>query len=814
MELLDYEKKHIDFLQENAQECTLFLKKNGAFPIEKPCTVALYGNGARNTVKGGTGSGDVASRFFVNIEQSLKDDGFTILTTDWMDRYDAIKKAGWPAFVKEAKKAAKKDGYMAAVYTMGYFEREPEYDLPLTADGDIAVYVLSRNSGEGNDRRLLPGDVYLSATEIRDIKYLNEHYEKFMLVLNVGGVIDLTPVLAVENILYISQLGVVTGTILGKILLGKANPSGKLASTWAKPEDYSTYHNFGDLHDVNYEEGIYVGYRYFDTMEKPVTFPFGYGLSYSDYDVRFVDASILGSMISVRALVRNVTPLPENSGDTRSALPGKEVVQLYLSAPCGKLDKPRRELGAFAKTRELAPGEEETLTLTFDLRNHASYDEETARYLLEKGPYVLSLGTSAQDNTAVAYVSVDEDITVLQCGNKMGNPGFTDLKSEARTLSVSGLPELKLNIASIETKTAVYKKQTACDPDLQNLSDRELMLLTLGHHGTGFAAIVGSSCAHVIGGAGETCLSVPGIRESLTMADGPAGLRLKTVYGIDKKGVYDISMDPLMEKMMDFLPKASGLFMKPPKNRHGEVHYQYTTAIPIGTAIAQSFNLDFARALGSLVAEEMERFNVDLWLAPALNIHRNILCGRNFEYFSEDPFVSGAFAAAITQGVEAHPGRGVTVKHFLGNNQELNRNNGNSHISERALREIYLRGFERCIKEADPKALMTSYNLVSGTHTSESYELLNDILRCEIGYKGLIMTDWIATGRSFCRKHIYPAPCASKNILAGNDLTMSGAPADEKDILKALKKGTLTRDDLLNSASRIVAAIKKQKGGK
>lgn len=206
----------------------------------------------------------------------------------------------------------------------------------------------------------------------------------------------------------------------------------------------------------------------------------------------------------------------------------------------------------------------------------------------------------------------------------------------------------------------------------------------------------------------------------------------------------------------------------------------------------------------------MEYFGIDLWLAPALNIHRNIFGGRNFEYFSEDPYLSGMTAAAITRGVQKVKGRGVTIKHFVANNQELNRNNNNSQISQRALREIYLKDFEICIKEADPKAIMTSYNLLNGVHTSESYELCNDILRCEWNYQGLIMTDWIASGRKFCKKSKYPSPYASNNILAGNDLTMPGSYKDYQDIMKALKKGKLSTKDLLHSASRIYRSIEKK----
>ncbi len=800
MELQDHEKKHIEYLEKNAGECTLFLKKDGAFPLEKPCTLALYGNGARNTVKGGTGSGDVDSRFFVNFEQGLSSSGFSIITKDWLDSYDEISAANYKKYIKDTKKAAHKAGYMPLIFSIGYFPEEPEYDLPLTDKAEAAVYVLARNSGEGNDRKLASGDVYLSESEIRDILWLDSHYEKFMLVLNTGGVVDLNPVMKVRNILYISQLGVVTGSILAPILLGKVNPSGKLTTTWAEPKQYPSYKNFGDLHDVKYEEGIYVGYRYFDTASVKPLFPFGFGLSYSDFDISFDLLDVCGSEVKVTAKVKNI-----------SKVPGKEVVELYVSEASGTLSKAAKQLAAFSKTKMLEPGEEVPLTLTFDLKTLASFSEKVSAYILEKGDYVLMLGNSSDNAKPVAFVTLDETVTVKQCENRMGDPGFLDLVLERPLFKHDDLPNQKIDISSIRKETVKYQKDEYTDKSLEALSDHDLIMLTLGHHGTGIAAMIGDSCKHVVGGAGETSLAVKSVKKSLTMADGPAGLRLCSVYGEDEKGTYSLTLDPMMKKMMDFLPKASSIFIKPPKNRKGEVHYQYTTAIPVGTAIAQSFNLEFAKELGNLVAEEMELFNVDLWLAPALNIHRNILCGRNFEYFSEDPYLSGKMAAAITLGVQAHKGKGVTIKHVLCNNQEINRNNGNSLVSERALREIYLRGFEICIKEAAPKALMTSYNLVNGVHTSESYELNNDILRCELNYNGLIMSDWIQSGRSFCAKHIYPAPYASNNVKAGNDLTMPGAKPDEKDMIKALLSGKLTRKDLLISASRVVRAINDMK---
>ncbi|MBO7402992.1 MAG: glycoside hydrolase family 3 C-terminal domain-containing protein, partial [Lachnospiraceae bacterium] len=362
LQLQDYEKKHIDFLRQNAHESTLLLKRDNAFPVYTPCTVALYGNGARKTIKGGTGSGDVASRFFVNFEQGLTEAGFTVTTKDWLDSYDEISKNAYKDYVKETKKAAKSAGYMSVVFSMGYFPAEPEYDLPLNDGADMAVYVLARNSGEGNDRRLIPGDVYLSKTEIRDILWLNEHYDRFMLVLNVGGVVDLSPVTAVRNILCISQLGVVTGSMLPDIILGKANPSGKLTTTWARPEDYPTYDNFGTLQDVDYKEGIYVGYRYFDRADGKPLFPFGFGLSYSEFEISYRESHAEGTRITVKAEVKNI-----------SSYPGKEVVQLYVSEPDGALDKAEKQLAAFKKTKLLAAGQTEEIELCFDLKDIASY---------------------------------------------------------------------------------------------------------------------------------------------------------------------------------------------------------------------------------------------------------------------------------------------------------------------------------------------------------------------------------------------------------------------------------------------------------
>ena len=801
MELLDYEQKHIEYLKENASECSLFLRRNNEFPLTEPTSVVLVGNGARSTIKGGTGSGDVASRYFKTIEEALIDNGFTITSSKWLDEYDEFKKSTKEQYIKDCKKNAKEAHINPIVYSMGFFEEEKDYKISCDYDGEVCLYILARNSGEGNDRRNIKGDVKLSNKEVEDILYLNNKFKKFMLVLNVGGVVDLSEVMEVSNILLLSQLGVVTSDVLVDIILGRKNPSGKLSTTWARPEDYPFFLDFGHRDDTYYKEGIYVGYRYFNTTKTNVYFPFGFGLSYTDFDIKVNNVYLEGMKLGIECEVTNI-----------GSYKGKEVVQAYVTKPNGDIDNPYVELCGYKKTKELAPNGFDLVFIVIDFTKFGCYDEERAVTFLPKGDYLVRVGNSSVNLKVVAKCKLKEEVILEKLANKCSDKSITDyVPDKYEVEELEKVPEFIFDTKYVYTREVEYKKDEYTDPLVETLDDSSLAYLCLGHHTSGFAALVGSSCEHVVGGAGETVLRIPEVKSSLTMADGPAGVRILQEYGKDEKGIYKTTMDSIMEKMMDFIPKIAHPFLKPSKKRSGEIYHQYTTAIPIGTALAQSFNDDFVSGCGDLVASEMKLFGIDLWLAPALNIHRNILCGRNFEYYSEDPYLSGRTAIAMIKGVEKEEGLGTTIKHFACNNQEFNRNNNNSHVSERALREIYLKGFEMCIKEASPKAIMTSYNLINGIHSSESFELINDILRCEWGYDGLVMTDWIASGRSFCKESVYPAPFASNNILAGNDLTMSGCPKDYKDIMKALKSGKLTRTDLLYSASRVYRSIIRQK---
>ena len=799
MELLDYEKRHIDYLKKNSSECTLFLKRNGEFPLSAPTSVVLVGSGARRTIKGGTGSGDVSSRFFKSIEEALIDSGFTITSTNWLDEYDEFKKSKKKDYIKDCKRHAHKAHVNTLVYAFGFYQLEQDYDISPDYSGDVCIYVLARNSGEGNDRRNVKGDVKLTDKERDDILYLNKKFKKFMLVLNVGGVVDISSVIEVSNILLLSQLGVVTGEVFVDTILGKCNPSGKLSTTWAKTEYYPSFSNFGDQDDTYYKEGIYVGYRYFNTIGKDYLFPFGFGLSYTDFSIGLVNASIDKNLLKVNLKVTNI-----------GKFCGKEVVQAYVTKPNGYIDNPYIELCGYYKTRELAPNEAQLCNIIIDFTKLWCYDEARCVKFLPKGDYIIRIGNSSINLKTICKCILPYEVILEKLENKCFDKELVDLKLDRKDEAEDVL-EFTLDLSSLKTKEIEYKKDTYRDKLIESLDEESLAKLCLGNYENGLAALVGSSCRHVVGGAGETALCVKEVEKSITMADGPAGIRIIPEYGVDKKGIYKTEMDPLMEHLIDFIPRIARPFVFPKKNRKGEIHHQYTTAIPIGTALAQSFNDEFVYGCGEIVKSEMKMFGVDLWLAPALNIHRNILCGRNFEYYSEDPYLSGRVAISMIKGVEDNSGLGVTIKHFSCNNQENNRNNNNSHVSERALREIYLKGFEMCIKDANPKAIMTSYNLLNGVHTSESFELVNDILRCEWDYTGLVMTDWIASGRSFCKRSKYGAPYASNNILAGNDLTMPGCPKDYKDIMKALKKGKLTKEDLIYSASRIYRSIETMK---
>ena len=791
-----YETDHLAAVRALAPECMVLLRSNGAFPLAEPGEIALFGSGARHTVKGGTGSGDVNSRHVTTVEEGLEAAGFTIVTRPWLEAYDRIRLRAHEDFIADIRAEASERGVPAIMVGMGSVMPEPEYtiplDIPAGTDPRAVVYVLSRTSGEGSDRTPEAGDLRLTDTEIRDILTLNGRFERFLLVLNVGGVVDLSPLDDVANILLLSQLGATVGDAFADVLLGRAYPSGKLATTWAAWDEDDQIGDFGDPDDTHYREGVYVGYRFYDSVGKEPLFPFGFGLGYTTFDVQTRQVSLDGARVSIDVDVTNT-----------GGYPGKETIQVYASVPAGRLDQPLQALAGFTKTDEIAPGATAWITVDVDLTDLASYDEASHATILEAGRYLLRAGTSSRQLSPVAVVELAQDATVRHLAGDLGEPGFTDWKPEApASLDIpAGLPVLTVDPADLRLPDhAEPDEQSALEgfsealTFARGLCDDELIHIVLGDYRCGeeSGSIVGAASTTVVGAAGQTTTRIPGL-PSIIMADGPAGLRLAPTYGVDAEGPFSLGDSSLpatfLELMDDAGREALGIADAPEPREPAEIREQYTTAIPIGTALAQSWNPALAQRLGDIVGAEMERFGVHLWLAPAFNLHRCVLCGRNFEYLSEDPLLAGRIAAAITRGVQAHPGRGVTIKHLACNNQETNRLNSNSRVSPRALRDLYLRAFEICVRQARPAAIMTSYNLINGVHTSESAELLEVILRQEWGFDGLVMTDWVVDGMTHSdMKH--PRATAAATIKAGNELFMPGGETDREDLLAALERGS------------------------
>jgi beta-glucosidase len=826
MKLYDYEKKHLRQLRKEAAGCALFLKRNEDFPLEGPCEIGLYGNGGRHTQKGGTGSGDVNSRFYVTAEKGLEWAGFTITTKDWLDRYDQVKKDRHERFIREIRSGARKSGMMAVQYSMGKVECEGDYDIP-TGHGETAVYVLSRVCGEGSDRQWKRGDILLTKTEISDIIQLAADYKKFILVLNVGGPVDLSPIAdAVDNILLLSQLGAVTGVVLADILLGKADPSGKLAASWVSEQKCEAIGEFGNRDNTRYNEGVYVGYRYYETQKVQTLFPFGFGKSYTDFDLIPGNAVLSGSSLTVNVRVKNT-----------GSYAGREVVEVYASLPDDRIDQPARVLAGFQKTHTIEPGQEEEVSVKVNLKDITTFDAEAACYLIPAGNTIISIGQDSCHVNPVCILHTNEDVPVKKVRNALGKTDFVDffpkitkseLKGAEEQVDSDGnsadaveeqtgalqVPIIEFSDADIPCQVVDYDLTEDIDPRASSMTDEELAKASVGAFKEGgVLSVIGQAGQKVPGSAGETFEDKERDIRALVMADGPAGLRIDRDYGIDKDGAYSYG-NPLLFSMLEFAPNPVRLLpliqRKQAEKRTrngGELKHQYATAIPIGTAIAQSWDTDFAKACGDLVGTEMEIYDVDIWLAPALNIQRDIRCGRNFEYYSEDPLISGCMAAAVTKGVQKHEGRYTTIKHFAANDQETNRMANNSCVSERALREIYLRGFEIAVRESQPGFVMNSYNLINGTHTSERRDLMTDILRAEFGFKGCVMTDWVVPGMTEKNSHWgYPDPV--NVIAAGTSLFMPGSQGDYEAILSGLKNGRLTRQQAEMNVSRLLKYCK------
>ena len=442
--------------------------------------------------------------------------------------------------------------------------------------------------------------------------------------------------------------------------------------------------------------------------------------------------------------------------------------------------------------------------MTFKLSDVARYDEDSTSYILDRGTYIVRVGNSSDKTNVYCIITLNEDIVTEKLKHVGGESDFGDVELEVKYKDVlTDVEKIELTKDDFTTREVKYDYQPKYNELITSLSMEDVGKVCICNF---------NGVSHLFGEAGETVLDIPQIKNYLVLADGPAGLRLVKKYGEDENGKYRLCVNPIEKRLIDYLSPEEYAKLDTLDNninRKGEVHFQFATAIPIATALAQSFNEDFLELVGDIVAKEMEIFGVNLWLAPGLNIHRNVLNGRNFEYFSEDPLISGKMAGALTRGVQSHQKRGTTIKHLACNNQEHNRFNSNSIVSERALREIYLRGFKIAIESSNPVALMTSYNLINGVHPSERVELLKDVVRSEWGYEGLIMSDWFNSGVRPIGLANHPSQYAVNNIMNGNNLQMGGGKDDYDLVMEAYREGKITKDHLYECASKVYETIEK-----
>lgn len=775
-------KEHLALARRAGREGIVLLKnENHMLPIKKGTRLALFGKGAFDYVKGGGGSGDVTVSHVRNLYDGL------LMREEPAELYEPLAQ-----FYKENVEHQYRNGAIPGMTV------EPELPPGLLKEArenaDMAVIVISRFSGEGWDRQSVEyegqisseaeqakqnqavfedGDYYLTNGERAMVDAVCQAFSDVAAVLNVGGMVD-TDWFAreekISSVIMAWQGGMEGGLAMADILLGEESPSGKLPDTFASAiEDYPSTYNFHESPDyVEYTEDIYVGYRYFETIpgaSKRVNYPFGFGLSYTSFQTEVLWAGEKDGQIAVGVQVKN-------TGDYE----GKEVVQVYYSAPGGLLGKPARELAAYEKTENLKPGETQILTIAFDADIMASYDDTgkilDAAYVLEKGSYGIYVGNSVRDALKTDYIyELSEDRIVCrlahrsvpaQLAKRMRSDGtFEELvQTEPHDYMENGLgwsgeetegmlPAVRAvsrRLLSAEEDTGkillddVAEGKVSLDDFMAQLSEQDMAELLGGQPNTGVANTFG------FGNLPEY-----GVPDIMT-ADGPAGLRIAPECGV------------------------------------------CTTAWPCSTMLASTWNRRLVKEVGRAAAEEVKENNCSVWLAPAMNIHRSPLCGRNFEYLSEDPVLTGTIASAMVDGIQSQ-NIAATVKHFACNNKETNRKNSDSRLSERALREIYLKGFEICVKKSQPWALMTSYNLVNGHRASESKDLLTGILRGEWGYQGVVTTDWWTKGEHY------------KETKAGNDIKMgTGYP---ERILAALEKGLVTKEEIAACARRVLELILK-----
>lgn len=742
----------------------VLLKNDGVLPLENGVKTAVFGRCQLDWFYVGYGSGgNVNAPYKVNFDeaaQNAEKEGYFVLDKEVRNFY-----LNW----RKNPKNEPSDGWWGH-WPMCY----PEAALPATLienaskNSDVAVVIIGRAAGEDRENTLEKGSYYLTDDETALLDAVTTRFKKTVAVIDAGNVIDMSWTEKygdkLSAVVYAWQGGMESGNSVVDVLTGKVNPSGKLTDTIAiKYDDYPSASCFGNPEYNEYREDIFVGYRYFETFEKEkVLYPFGFGLSYTDFSIQVDKFEKTESGVSVAVTVKNT-----------GKRAGREIIQLYASAPQGKLGKASRVLVSFAKTSLLEAGKIETVTLTCDDYAYSSYDDggvtgNRYSYLLEKGEYVFYVGNSVRTETVAGRYSLNEDkiFCTLSPVCKVKDP-FNRLKAATKDGKLVKEYE-KTPVADYDLRQRILDSLPKAVPQKQNkgenfsdvisgklsiddfvatLDNEELQALTRGY-GCMNAPQGVSGNAGSYGGIIKS-LEQKGVRPIIT-TDGPAGIRIG----------------------------------------------YYNALLPCGTALACTWDTELVEKLYEKVGDEMIHYNTDVLLGAGMNIHRNPLCGRNFEYYSEDPLVSGRFAAAFTKGIQSR-GKAACPKHFACNNQEVKRNVNDSRVSERALREIYLKGFEICVKTSDPINIMTSYNKINGVWSHYNFDTVSVVLRGEWGFDGTVITDW------WMRKSVSPEfPKIKDNayrIRARVDVLMPGTLTYSASGYKKYKKliKSIGKDDCI-----------------
>ena len=710
-----------------------------------------------------------------------------------------------------------------------------EYDVPETLifqaaeKTDTAIFVIGRNSGGEECDRHLPEDYYLTRSEESLLKDICTHFANVVIVLNVNGLIDLSwmkKYASIKSLLFIGIPGEEGASALAGILTGEINPSGKLAVTIAEHyEDYPSadhfswdkehlenildYESYGLSSEENgstgftkspvtvYWEDIYTGYRYFDTFGKQVLYPFGYGLSYTAFAISDALVKKQNGGILVTADVKNI-----------GEMSGKEVIQIYLSKvyPAEGVERPYQELKGFEKTSDLAPGEKEQVKIWIPWRELAVYDEERAAWVIESGDYLLKMGNSSRDTFVKGLICVEKTILAEQCTNCLNitecNNGkiefLTQKENDAEMASVLNITEQNKDVSGQNIifvtpedvhdvqenrkcgKETISKAETTVserekERNLAELSIKELAALCVGYGpGTPFAAV---------GDRSDPSTIFDDEGKPMTTNSHPTGYPGYVSPAIEEKGI----------KSVFYKDGPAGI---------GGV------AWPTEMLIACSFDKKLWQMFGDAVGKECEEQQVNVWLAPAVNLHRNPLCGRNFEYFSEDPYLTGVCACEITKGVQNSRPVIVCPKHFAANEQETFRRGNagknvdavDSILTERALREQYLKPFEMLVKDAGIACIMTSFNKINVSFSGGSHDLCTHILREEWGFEGAVVTDW---------GDMDMVVDGADAVAAGNDIVMPGGPPVIRQILKGYEEGRVTREELEQAVRHLLIMIKR-----